>query len=55
MHYPRPTSFMLEILPRLGKKMILRCRALHRIVFEYEYLGKFEIEFEMVLGYKLGD
>jgi hypothetical protein len=33
MHYPRPITSMLEILPSLEKKFILRCGPLRRMIF----------------------
>ncbi len=43
---------MLKILPILGKKLILRCGLLYRIIFKLEYLGEFRVEFETYLGYE---
>jgi hypothetical protein len=33
MHYPGPITSMLEILPSLKKKLILRCGPLRRMIF----------------------
>jgi hypothetical protein len=33
MHYPRPIPSMLEILPSLEKKLLLRCGPLRRMTF----------------------
>jgi hypothetical protein len=33
LHYPRPIPSMLEILPSLEKKLILRCGPLRRMIF----------------------
>jgi hypothetical protein len=52
LHYPRPISPMLEILPSLAKKLILRYGPLRRMIFKLEYLGKFEVEFETAFGYE---
>jgi hypothetical protein len=43
LHYPRPIPSMLVISTVLEKKFILHCGLLHRMRFEFEYVGGFEI------------